>query len=129
MEVDTLKLIKMALVHDVAEAVAGDITPHDGVTREEKSRKEERGLEELLGSVKNNEQYIALWKEYEEGNTLESKIARNIDKLEMALQAIEYQNTYPDKNLSEFIDGARKHMEIPEVLAIFEILRKGKNPF
>lgn len=30
----------MALAHDLAEAVVGDITPHDGVSREEKHRRE-----------------------------------------------------------------------------------------
>ena len=129
LELDTERLIKMALLHDIAEIVAGDITPYDGVTREEKSRMEERGLEDLLEGIQNSEQYVALWKEYEEGRTMESKVARNIDKLEMALQAREYQRAHPEKNLDEFIEEAERHMEIPEVLAIFEIVRKGKNPF
>lgn len=30
----------MALVHDLAESVVGDITPHQGVTKEEKYRRE-----------------------------------------------------------------------------------------
>lgn len=127
LEVDTDRLIKMALLHDIAEIAAGDITPYDGVTREEKSRVEEIGLEDLLEGIQNSEQYIALWREYEEGKTTESRVARNIDKLEMALQAIEYQNSFPEKDLSEFIDGAEKHMEIPDILVIFEILRKEKN--
>ena len=33
--------IKLALVHDMAECIAGDITPHCGVSKEEKSAKEE----------------------------------------------------------------------------------------
>lgn len=35
------RLIKICLVHDVAEAVVGDITPYDGVSKEEKRRLEE----------------------------------------------------------------------------------------
>lgn len=38
--VDILRCIKMALVHDLAESLIGDITPHDGVSKEEKFRKE-----------------------------------------------------------------------------------------
>ena len=34
------KCIKMALVHDMAEAITGDITPEDGISAEEKSRLE-----------------------------------------------------------------------------------------
>jgi 5'-deoxynucleotidase YfbR-like HD superfamily hydrolase len=129
MDVDSEKIIKMTLIHDVAEAVAGDITPHDGISRKEKSQREEDGLQLLLEGIRNSEQYIALWKEYEEGNTPESKLARNIDKLEMALQAREYQTAHPEKNLSEFIDGAEKFMEIPEVMAIFEFLRNENNQY
>lgn len=33
---DINKCIRMALVHDMAEAITGDITPHDGISAEEK---------------------------------------------------------------------------------------------
>jgi putative hydrolase of HD superfamily len=39
------KLIKVCLVHDLAESVVGDITPHCGVSKEEKRR-----LEEVISS-------------------------------------------------------------------------------
>ena len=39
--IDKDKLIKICLLHDVAEAYVGDITPYDGVTKEEKRRLEE----------------------------------------------------------------------------------------
>lgn len=35
------KLIKICLVHDLAESIVGDITPHCGVSKEEKKRLEE----------------------------------------------------------------------------------------
>ena len=35
------KTIKIALVHDLAEALVGDITPHDGISKEEKHKLEE----------------------------------------------------------------------------------------
>lgn len=34
------KCIRMALVHDMAEAITGDITPDDGISADEKSRLE-----------------------------------------------------------------------------------------
>jgi len=43
----------MAIVHDIAEAIVGDITPSDGVPKAEKSRKEREALEhmcKLLGA-------------------------------------------------------------------------------
>ena len=39
--IDKDRLMKICLMHDVAEAVVGDITPHDPVTKEEKRRLEE----------------------------------------------------------------------------------------
>ena len=39
--VDKDKLMKICMVHDLAEAIVGDITPHDGVSKEEKRRLEE----------------------------------------------------------------------------------------
>lgn len=42
--VDKNRLMKMCLVHDLAESVVGDITPHDGVSKEEKRQLEEVSL-------------------------------------------------------------------------------------
>lgn len=39
-KIDKSKCIKMALVHDMAEAITGDITPDDGISAEEKNRLE-----------------------------------------------------------------------------------------
>lgn len=39
---DVIKCIKMALVHDIAEAIVGDITPRCGVSNEEKFQLEEK---------------------------------------------------------------------------------------
>jgi 5'-deoxynucleotidase YfbR-like HD superfamily hydrolase len=39
--IDKNKLLKICMVHDLAESVVGDITPHDGVSKEEKRRLEE----------------------------------------------------------------------------------------
>lgn len=34
------RLLKMAIVHDLAECIVGDITPHCGVSKEEKLSRE-----------------------------------------------------------------------------------------
>ena len=39
-DLDLATVLSMALVHDLAEAVVGDITPHDGVDKAEKHAKE-----------------------------------------------------------------------------------------
>ncbi|MEE9151611.1 MAG: HD domain-containing protein [Thermoplasmata archaeon] len=125
MDVNTEKLVKMALIHDLAEVVAGDITPHDGITREDKRKREEEGLRQLLKGVPNGNSYIDLWMEYEEQKSQEARLLRNIDKLEMAIQAAEYQRLYPEKDLSEFISEAKSHIDIHEVGTL---LKEIKNP-
>lgn len=35
------KLLKICMVHDLAESIVGDITPYDGITKEEKRKLEE----------------------------------------------------------------------------------------
>jgi putative hydrolase of HD superfamily len=126
MKLDSYKLLKMAIIHDLAEIKAGDITPFDSITISEKRRMEKEGLSELLRDVPNLKVYLDLWIEYEEQKSKEAIILKNIDKLEMAFQAKEYQMTLPEKDLSEFIFEAEEFIEIPEIRKlIFEI--KGKN--
>ncbi len=92
--VDTNKCIKLALIHDLAEAKVGDITPHCGVSDDDKYNLELSTMEEIrsmLGSTMGGDEIIALWKEYEEGCTEEAKLLKDLDKIEMILQAQEYE--------------------------------------
>ena len=45
--VDGAKCVKMALVHDIAEAIVGDLTPHDPVTPAEKHAREAAAVEKM----------------------------------------------------------------------------------
>lgn len=83
---DTNKCIKLALIHDLAEAKVGDITPHCGVSDDDKYKLELGTMEQiqqLLGSSMGGDEIIALWKEYEEGTTEEAKLLKDLDKIEM----------------------------------------------
>ncbi|KAB1204792.1 HD domain-containing protein 2 [Morella rubra] len=89
------RCIKMAIVHDIAEAVVGDITPSDGVSKAEKSRREQEALDhmcKLLGGGSRAQEIGELWLEYEENSSPEAKIVKDLDKVEMILQASEYEN-------------------------------------
>lgn len=105
--VDRDKCIKMAIVHDIAEAIVGDITPADGVPKEEKSRREREALDQmcqLLGAVPTANEITQLWMEYEENSSPEAKVVKDFDKVEMILQALEYENEQ-GKNLEEFFES------------------------
>jgi putative hydrolase of HD superfamily len=108
---DVSRCVRMAVVHDIAEALVGDITPHCGVSEEEKHRREAAAMERIAallsgrggggggGEGGGGEAPLSaaardvrdLWREYEAGETLESKLVKDLDRLEMLVQALEYE--------------------------------------
>ena len=83
-ELDLARVLSLAIVHDLAEAEVGDITPHDGVAKEDKSRMERAAMAVIAP------QWLALWEEYEAGESPEATFVRRMDALDMAQQALVY---------------------------------------
>ena len=101
-ELDRERAVAIAIVHDIPEVLVGDITPHDGISGSEKARREAAAAEKILGQ---SPRLHALWQEYVDHETAESKLVHQLDKLEMGLQAIRYhQDTGIDT--AEFIRSA-----------------------
>jgi 5'-deoxynucleotidase YfbR-like HD superfamily hydrolase len=123
-EVDSEKLLKMAILHDIAECMVGDITPHDGLSKEEKHEKEKQGILELFGNIPNGQSFVDLWMEYERQESKEARMVRELDKLEMVLTAMEYQKKFPHLNLMEFVKGAEDHINDPRLLDFIVSLKK-----
>lgn len=121
--VDSDKLLKMAILHDIAECITGDITPHDGLSKEEKYEMEKQGIIKLFENIPNAPTYLDLWMEYEEQDGIEARLVKSLDKFEMALSAIEYQDKYPDLDLAEFIDEAGKQIVEPEIFKLYVHLK------
>lgn len=46
-KLDVSKLVKMSLVHDMAECIVGDITPFDGISEQEKHNREMNAMNHL----------------------------------------------------------------------------------
>lgn len=124
-QADASKVVRIALLHDLGEAYAGDITPHDAVSREEKRERERRAVERILGKLPRGAEYLALWEEYENGTSFEARLVRQVDRLEMGLQATIYEHQGAG-DLSQFFTSVHKALETPElkaVLAELETLR------
>ncbi|KAL5419847.1 hypothetical protein PMIN04_006745 [Paraphaeosphaeria minitans] len=109
-KLDMAKCTRMALIHDMAEALVGDITPVDNVSKPEKSRREAETMDyichKLLGKFSgglNGQQVRAIWQEYEDSETLESKFVHDVDKVELISQMIEYERKHQGSiDLGEF---------------------------
>ena len=104
---DIGKVVSMALVHDFGEVYAGDITPRDGISPGEKHRRELDSINHRFASLPDGERYVALWQEYDAGQTPEAGFVRQVDSLEMGLQAAVYANQGFD-NMSEFFESASR---------------------
>lgn len=118
-ELDTNKCILMALVHDLAEAQVGDITPHESITKAEKHKLEADAmhnfLHEMLHYSPAAQRIELLWLEYEEGQTPEAKFVKDLDRFEMASQAFEYERTNGRDHLQQFYDTSVPYLRHPEV--------------
>ncbi|MBU0756954.1 MAG: HD domain-containing protein [Nanoarchaeota archaeon] len=129
---DREKIIRMALVHDLGEIDNGDITPHDGVSDDIKHAGEKKGIERLASYMdeKNSADLISLWEEYNEKKTSEALFVKDLDILEMMLQADEYEKEQKDNinqerwDFWEYSDERLKH---PKIREIFEELKKQRN--
>jgi len=127
---------KMALVHDMAEALVGDITPVDGVAKHEKNRRESTTMDyftkSLLGRVNggiSGDELKAVWQEYEDSETPESQFVHDVDKIELILQMVEYERIHERKlDLGEFSWVATR-IVMPEVKAWSDELLKEREDF
>ncbi|KAI8880810.1 HD domain-containing protein 2 [Backusella circina FSU 941] len=120
------KCIKMAIVHDLAEAVVGDITPHAGVSKEDKFNMEKEAMEGFkssLGDTDTITEIVDLWHEYEEAKTPEALFVKDLDKFEMIVQALEYEKS-DKKKLQGFFDSTMGKFQHPIVKAWAEALYK-----
>ncbi|KAF9244117.1 HD domain-containing protein, partial [Melanogaster broomeanus] len=126
MKLDISKCVMMCIVHDLAEAHVGDITPHEGISKDEKRRLETDAMNNFVHDMLHGSpaalRIEALWKEYEEGATDEAKFVKgtyqpHLDRLEMALQAREYEQAHERgrSDLQGFFDSSLPCLRHPEV--------------
>lgn len=109
-DIDVNKCIQMALVHDLAECLVGDIAPDDNVSKADKEKLEHDAMEQIalsLGQSSSNEArqlVLDLFQEYEKRETKEARAVKDLDLLDMIIQADEYEQTF-GLDLSEFFQG------------------------
>lgn len=83
------RVIKMLLIHDLGEIDAGDKIVYESETAEQKN-KEWKGVKRVLDILPNQqgEEYLALWEEFELGESADAKYAKAIDRIPPLLHNI-----------------------------------------
>ncbi len=97
-ELDRGRVLALALLHDLAEARVGDITPHDGIPAEEKHRLEREAIDGMLADHPHLRQ---LWEESEARLTPEARFVKQLDIADLRAQARIYAARGADT--SEFL--------------------------
>lgn len=139
---DANKVLQLALIHDAAEAIAGDIPPYDpedipsdvearrtffsvrlSRSPENKARKDaieaeaaERVMSMLPASIQSV--WEGLWHEYEQQETPEARLVKQVDRLEAFIQSRLYAEQYPDAPVIGFADMARQAIDHPLLIKI-----------
>jgi len=112
-DIDILKVVKMVLIHDIVEIDAGDVFIYDTQKNHSNTDEELIAAKRIFGILPKEqaEELIAVWEEFETGETDEAKFARSMDRLEPLLQNtsndggtwkefdVDYQKVYEKKKV------------------------------
>ncbi len=130
-KVNHLRLIEMALVHDLVETIATDLVTvtENGRIRtyleQAKTKKEQEAIKLIARSGGSLGKHIRkLWVEFEAKITPEAKLLNQLDKLEMCFQAQCYHATKQKLNPNEFFGTSKPHITEPKLLALLSQLEK-----
>jgi len=123
-EVDFARLVKICIIHDLGEAIGGDIPAIHQVPGESKAAQERQDLLQLLAPLPERlrAEITGLWDEYEAAATPEAKLAKALDKLETIMQHNQGKNP-PDFDYRFNLDYGKQHTRgNPLIEAVREIL-------
>lgn len=127
-KVDQAKLLKIALLHDLVESISGDMIIDRGarkvLSKKEKSDKEISALKKICSTVKNGQDFFELWMEFESQASKEAVLVRQLDKIEMVMQALDYEETHDPSHFDEFWISAKTYLKDQELLELFNIIHK-----
>lgn len=108
--IDKGRLLSICLLHDLAETVLGDwpAPAHRYLAAGVKQEAEQQALGDLLAGLPFADGWQALWQEFEAGASVEARLARDADRLDLVLQAAAYEAA-GRSGLEEFFAGAAGH--------------------
>lgn len=124
---DPLACATMAMIHDLQESQVGDITKNSGVSKEQKKQMELKAAQQLA-KLHENDEFLAMFIELEEGQTPRARIIKDADQIEAVVQALEYARAYPEKQelVENFWPHAQKRITTEAGKKMFEALLQEK---
>lgn len=130
---DLNKCSRIALIHDIAESLVGDIVPHDAnIDKFEKSKREYKAILYICDIIKtysteSADEIKELWIDYELQRNLEATVVKDIDKFELLVQTFEYERMHK-KRMDEFY-SCRKVIKNSEVQNLADELIQQRDAF
>lgn len=92
--VNVERALNMALIHDLAESIVGDLTPQDKISDADKHAAESDALKQITQDLQEGAYFQELWEEFETIASPEAEVVKRIDKLDMLIQAYLYEIKY-----------------------------------
>ena len=122
---DSKKLVKMAMYHDIAEYKEKDYLPGE-ISLEEKHRREKAVVESLRDTFGRWQEIHAIWSEYEERKTPEAITTKQLDIMDTGLQALHYFQLGHYDKIRDFFPWAEEKLSDPLLRKIWDILCYGE---
>lgn len=117
---DPRRCIEMALVHELGEVYVGDITPVDGVSKDEKYERERDAFIKVVDGLPIRDRLLEFWEDFEAGVSPEARFIRQLDRLEMGVQAA-LLKAEGFERMEEFLESARRSVTQPDLRAILAL--------
>ena len=119
-QIDLLKVVKMLLIHDLVEIDAGDTPCYNELACQTKPERELKAANRIFNLLPMNQAHYLklLWKEFEDCQTLDSKFANAVDRLQPLLSNYYTEGKAWKKN------KVRKHQVITRIYSIKDISPK-----
>jgi putative hydrolases of HD superfamily len=129
---DLERLLKLALLHDLDEAITGDLTPQDKrkVGNREVSRRKTVARRRIVSILPGRARSEAtrLWADLRLGRSKEARLVKDIDQLEMVMQANSYSRVkggeFVGPRVQEFYDSAVRRVKSPQLRKVVERIAK-----
>lgn len=130
-ELSRERALTYAVLHDLPEVRVGDLTPADGVPAHDKAAREAAAMQAMCARQPH---LIAAWSAYEAQGDPEARFVRELDRLDMALQALVYaQAGHP--GMGDFVASAGRVVAHPalrpildDIAAHIALLERGEDP-